>query len=437
MNLIVNSCNKISGKISVGGDKSITHRSLILGAIANGKTEIINCSHAEDCLSTIKCLRAMGVEINVEKNKIIIAGRGLKGLKEPEDVLDCGNSGTTMRLLAGLVSGQNFYSVLTGDDSLRKRPMRRIIEPLKLMGARIESRRDNFAPLGISGNRLKGIEYKMPVASAQVKSSLMIAGLYADSKTIIEEPIRSRDHTERLFKFFGIKFKRKNNKITVLPAKGFSGKIIKIPNDISSAAFFLILGILIADKLTLKDTGINPLRIGIIQVLQDAGSKITLENQRKFCNEPIADIVVKKKKPEPFIISGTLIPRLIDEIPVLAVLATQLEGRSIIKDAKELRVKETDRIRAIVTELKKFGANIKEIEDGLIIDGPTELIGTVCDSYKDHRIAMTLTIAGLIAKGRTIIKDIDCISISFPDFVNTLKEVCGEGYLQLDDTLFN
>jgi len=382
MNLIVNSCNKISGKISVGGDKSITHRSLILGAIANGKTEIINCSHAEDCLSTIKCLRAMGVEINVEKNKIIIAGRGLKGLKEPEDVLDCGNSGTTMRLLAGLVSGQNFYSVLTGDDSLRKRPMRRIIEPLKLMGARIESRRDNFAPLGISGNRLKGIEYKMPVASAQVKSSLMIAGLYADSKTIIEEPIRSRDHTERLFKFFGIKFKRKNNKITVLPAKGFSGKIIKIPNDISSAAFFLILGILIADKLTLKDTGINPLRIGIIQVLQDAGSKITLENQRKFC-------------------------------------------------------KETDRIRAIVTELKKFGANIKEIEDGLIIDGPTELIGTVCDSYKDHRIAMTLTIAGLIAKGRTIIKDIDCISISFPDFVNTLKEVCGEGYLQLDDTLFN
>jgi len=437
MNLIVNSCNKISGKISVGGDKSITHRSLILGAIANGKTEIINYSHAEDCLSTIKCLRAMGVEINVEKNKIIIAGRGLKGLKEPEDVLDCGNSGTTMRLLAGLVSGQNFYSVLTGDDSLRKRPMRRIIEPLKLMGARIESRRDNFAPLGISGNRLKGIEYKMPVASAQVKSSLMIAGLYADSKTIIIEPIRSRDHTERLFKFFGIKFKRKNNKITVLPAKGFSGKIIKIPNDISSAAFFLILGILTADKLTLKDTGINPLRIGIIQVLKDAGSKITLENQRNFCNEPIADIVVKKKKPEPFIISGTLIPKLIDEIPVLAVLATQLEGRSIIKDAKELRVKETDRIKAIVTELKKFGANIKEIEDGLIIDGPTELIGTVCGSYKDHRIAMALTIAGLIAKGRTIIKDIDCISISFPDFVNTLKEVCGEGYLQLDDTFFN
>ncbi len=437
MNLIVNSCNKISGKISVGGDKSITHRSLILGAIANGKTEIINYSRAEDCFSTIKCLKAMGVEINVEKNKVVIVGKGLKGLKEPEDVLDCGNSGTTMRLLAGLISGQNFYSVLTGDDSLRKRPMGRIIEPLKLMGARIESRKDNFAPLSISGNRLKGIEYKMPVASAQVKSSLMIAGLYADSETIIEEPIRSRDHTERLFKFFGIKFKRKNYKIVVLPAKEFSGKIIKIPNDISSAAFFLILGIFAADKLIIKDTGINPLRIGIIQVLKDSGAKIALENQRNFCDEPIADIVVKKKTPEPFIISGPLIPRLIDEIPVLAVLATQLEGRTIIKDAKELRVKETDRIKAIVRELKKFGANIKEIEDGLIINGPTELTGTVCDSYKDHRIAMALTIAGLIAKGRTTIKDIDCINISFPDFVNTLKEVCGERYLQLDDTFVN
>ncbi len=433
MNLIVHSCSRISGKISVGGDKSITHRSLILGAIAEGRTEIINYSSGEDCISTLNCLKALGIEMNVNKRKIVIQGKGLNGLKEPENVLDCGNSGTTMRLLAGLLSAQKFYSVLTGDDSLRKRPMGRVIEPLKLMGAWIESRKGNFAPLSIRGNELKSIEYTMPVASAQVKSALMLAGLYAKSNTIIKEPIQSRDHTERLFEFFGIKFSRKNNNIVVPPAKGFSGKIIVIPNDISSAAFFLILGILTADKLVLKDTGINPLRIGIIEVLKNSGASISINKKRDFCNEPVADIFVQKQKPNPFIISNSMIPKLIDEIPVLAVLATQLKGRSIIKDAKELRIKETDRIKAIANELKKFGADIKEIEDGLIINGPTKLNGTACESYKDHRIAMALTIAGLIAKGRTIIKDIDCINISFPDFVNLLKEVCGEGFIQVDD----
>ncbi len=433
MNLIIHSCERISGKISVGGDKSITHRSLILGAISTGQTEIINYSSAEDCFSTLNCLKSLGVEINVDKDKILILGRGLRGLKEPENVLDCRNSGTTVRLLAGLLSAQHFYSVLTGDDSLRKRPMGRIVEPLKLMGAKIESRKGNYIPLSIIGNKLKGIEYKMPVASAQVKSSLMIAGLYAKSKTVIVEPIQSRDHTERLFEFLGIKFIRKNKKIVVYPINKFIGKVIKVPNDISSAAFFLVLGILTADNLILKDTGINPLRTGIIEVLKNSGVKIVIEKQKFFCNEPVADIIVKKQKPSPFVISNPMIPKLIDEIPVLAVLATQLEGRSLIKDAKELRVKETDRIKAIAHELKKFGADIKEIADGLIINGPTRLQGTVCESYKDHRIAMALAIAGLIAKGKTVIKDADCIKISFPDFVKTLKEVCGEEYIQCDD----
>ncbi|MEO0129576.1 MAG: 3-phosphoshikimate 1-carboxyvinyltransferase [candidate division WOR-3 bacterium] len=434
MNLVVHGCDSISGKISVGGDKSITHRSLILGSIARGRTEIINYSSGKDCISTLNCLKSLGVEINLSKRKISIEGKGLKGLKEPENILDCENSGTTMRLLAGLLSAQKFYSVLTGDDSLRKRPMGRVIEPLKLMGARIESRKGNFAPLSIVGNELKGIEYTMPVASAQVKSSLMLAGLYAKTNTVIHEPIPSRDHTERLFEFFGIKFIKVNNNIVVPPAKVFFGKTILIPNDISSAAFFLILGILSADKLVLKDTGINPMRSGLMEVLKISGASIDIENQKNLCNEPVADIVVKKQRLKPFIVSDGMVPKLIDEIPILAVLATQLEGRSIIKDAKELRIKETDRIKAIANELKKFGADIKEIEDGLIINGPTKLQGAVCDSYKDHRIAMALTIAGLIAKGSTIIKDIDCINISFPDFVNILKEVCGEEFIQVDDT---
>lgn len=354
MDLIVKKCSKISGEISVGGDKSITHRSLILGAIARGKTEIINYSAAEDCFSTLKCLQAMGVEIEIQKNKIVVEGRGLSGLSEPEDVLQCGNSGTTMRLLTGLLAGQTFYSVLTGDNSLRNRPMERVIKPLRMMGAKIDSRKGGFAPLSIRGSKLKGIEYRLPVPSAQIKSALMLAGLYANSETVIEEPVPSRDHTERLFMFLEIKFNKKNNRIKVYPAQEFKGKVLKIPNDISSAGFFISLGILTADKLVLRDTGVNPLRSGMIEVLRKCNARISIENKRELGAEPVADIVVKKSKPSPFVISGQLIPKLIDEIPILAVLATQLNGSSIIKNAGELRIKETDRIKSIVSELKKI-----------------------------------------------------------------------------------
>ncbi|MCX7995174.1 MAG: 3-phosphoshikimate 1-carboxyvinyltransferase [candidate division WOR-3 bacterium] len=433
MNLRVKKCSIASGEIVVGGDKSITHRSLILGAIARGRTEILDYSRAEDCLSTLRCLKKLGAEIEIEKKKIVINGKGLRSLHEPDDVLDCGNSGTTMRLLAGLLAGQKFYSVLSGDDSLRKRPMERVIKPLKLMGARIESRQGGFAPLAIRGNRLEGIEYRLPVASAQVKSSLMLAGLYADSETIIEEPVPTRDHTERLFKFFGIKFIKKKNRIRVIPGQEFKGIRINIPNDISSAAFFVVLGCLIAKKLILRNIGINPLRTGMIEVLKDSGALIEIKNQKVYAGEPVGDVFVKKHKPSPFVIGAPLIPTLIDEIPVLAVLATQLEGTSIIKDAAELRVKETDRLKAIAGELKKFGANIKELADGLMINGPSRLKGTVCESYNDHRIAMALTIAGLIADGETVIKNAQCIKISFPDFIDKLKTICGEDYVRIED----
>ncbi|MGB9720543.1 MAG: 3-phosphoshikimate 1-carboxyvinyltransferase [bacterium] len=434
MNLLVRKCSKSAGAIAVGGDKSITHRSLILGAIGEGRTIIYNYSRAQDCVSTLRCLQMMNVEIAVNKKNIVVNGRGLYGLDEPQDVLDCGNSGTTMRLLSGLLAGQRFFSILTGDESLRKRPMKRIIEPLRQMGARINSRKDGYSPLSINGFQLKGIRYRLPVASAQVKSALMLAGLYANSKTTITEPVLTRDHTERIFRFFGIKFCKSGNDITVFPNQQFRGRTLIIPNDISSASFFIVLGILTAKNgLVLKNTGINPLRNGMIEILKEAGARIEFENHRKTGGEPIADIVVKKSEISPFLISDKMIPRLIDEIPVLAVLATQLNGRSVIKDAQELRVKETDRITAISTELKKLGADIVEIEDGLIINGPTRLKGTVCNSHNDHRIAMALTIAGLIAEGKTIIENAECIRISFPDFVELLKEVCYGRCIQIAD----
>lgn len=309
--------------------------------------------------------------------------------------------------------------------------MKRVIEPLRMMGAEIRSRTNGLAPLSITGKKLKAIEYKLPVASAQVKSALMLAGFYADSYTVIEEPVYTRDHTERLFEFFNVKFIKEKNKIIIYPAQSFSGRIIYIPNDISSAAFFIVLGILIAEKITIKEIGLNPLRTGIVDVLKQSGADITIGEKKGTCNEPIADIIIKKSEPSPFTISGHLIPRLIDEIPVLAVLATQLKGRSIIKDAKELRVKETDRIKAISDGLKKLGADIEEVDDGLIINGPTKLKGAVCESYNDHRIAMALAIAGLIAEGEVVIKGAECVNISFPEFIKILQEICGEEYVQI------
>lgn len=434
MDLIVKNCKKIDGIIAVGGDKSITHRSLIIASIGQGETEVHNYSHADDCFSTLKCMRRLGVDIEVDKNTIFVKGRGIDGLSEPDDILDCGNSGTTMRLLTGLLAGQKFYTVLNGDASLRKRPMGRVIEPLSLMGAVINSRKNGLAPLSIIGNKLTGIEYELPVASAQVKSALMFAGLYADSETVIVESVPTRDHTERLFEFYGIKFSRHGKRIRVYPGSNFRGKLIDVPNDISSAAFFIVLGLISATKeLILKDTGINLLRCGIIEVLKGVGADITIENHRMCAGEPAADIIVKKSELEPFYIAGALVPKLIDEIPVLTVLATQINGKSIIRDAQELRLKETDRIKAIATELKKMGADIEEREDGLRIKGPTRLTGCLCKSHNDHRIAMALAIAGLVAEGETMIKNVDCISISFPSFTELLKQIAGGDYVSTKD----
>ncbi len=427
MDLIVNKPERICGIVNVGGDKSITHRALIIGAIAEGRTRIFNYSRSLDCQSTADCLRELGIEIEWSKDCYIINGKGLYGVHEPDDVLNCGNSGTTMRLLAGLLAGRDFFSVLTGDDSLRNRPMRRIIEPLTLMGAKIYARKNGFAPLCILPARLKGIEYKIPVASAQVKSALMLALLYADGPGVIEESSETRDHTERMFEAFSISFKKTCNRIEVFPGQRFNGVDIVVPNDIYSAAFFLTLGAIVQDsEIVIKDTGINPTRTGIIEILQQAGARIELLNKKSFSNEPVADIKVSGSEIKPFIIEKDIVPRLIDEIPVLAVAATQANGITIVRDAQELRVKETDRLRVIVQELKKIGARIEEREDGFVVEGRTQLMGAVCDSHNDHRIAMALAIAGLVAEGKTVIRNAECINISFPDFINVLKEVCGE-----------
>lgn len=434
MDLIVKNCKKVEGRISVGGDKSITHRSLIIASISQDEIEIHNYSHADDCSSTLSCLKRLGVDIEADKNAIYVRGRGIDGLSEPDDILYCGNSGTTMRLLTGLLAGQKFYAVLTGDASLRKRPMGRVIEPLSLMGAVINSRKNGLAPLSIIGSKLTGIEYELPVASAQVKSALMFAGLYADSKTVIVESVSTRDHTERLFEFFGIKCRSNGKRIVIYPGGNLKGKRIDVPNDISSAAFFVVLGLISAAKeLILENTGINPLRCGMIEVLKGAGADITIENTRMCAGEPTADIIVKKSALEPFYIAGELVPKLIDEIPILAVLATQLNGETIIKNAQELRIKETDRISAITTELKKMGADIQEREDGLRIIGPTRLKGCICESHNDHRIAMALAIAGLVAEGETMIKNVDCISISFPSFTKLLKQIAGCDYVRTNN----
>jgi len=427
--LILSKSAKVKGKIKVGGDKSITHRALIIGSIADGITILKDYSKCEDCMTTLEIMKNLGVNILKNKATIRIEGKGLRGLKEPLDVLDCKNSGTSMRLLSGLLAGQNFFSILTGDSSLNKRPMKRIIEPLSLMGADISGRDNNqFAPLAIKGRNLKAINYTTPVASAQIKSSILLASLYAEGNSSITEPAKSRDHTEKMLSLFRAKIESSGNRIFLKEKSKLIAKEedIIIPGDISSAAFFLVLASVIkSSKVLIKNVGINPTRTGILDVLQKMGADITLKNKKDNNYEPIADLLVKGKKLEGIEVSGDIIPKIIDEIPVLAVAATQAEGITRIKDAKELRVKETDRIYAITTGLKKMGAKIEEKTDGLIIEGPTKLKGNTCESFGDHRIGMALAIAGIIAEGKTTIEKSECIDISFPEFTETLRKICG------------
>ncbi len=428
MKLRISKKNKLKGKIKVPGDKSISHRSIIINSLAKGKSVIKGFLESEDCLHTLNAFRQMGVEIEKkEAGNYIINGNGLNNLHEPDKIINCGNSGTSMRLLSGVLSGQNFYAVLNGDDSLRNRPMKRIIEPLRKMGADIWGRdKNNKAPLSINGKNLSGINYNLPVASAQVKSAILLAGLYTKEELIIKEPGVSRDHTERFLLNCGINININNRTIKLKKGKKILNPLdMQIPGDISSASFFIAAGLIIPDsEILIKDIGVNPTRSGIIDLIKKMNGKIELLNYRNNNGEPIADILVRHSKLKANTIEKDIIPRLIDEIPIISIIASQAEGKTIIKDAEELRVKETDRIKAIVCELKKMGVNIEERKDGLIINGPSKLKGGVkINTYGDHRIAMSFIIAALIANGETIIKNTSCINTSFPGFMKIINSL--------------
>ena len=426
MELILEKASKLKGNIFVPGDKSISHRSLILGSIAQGETRIYNFLNSLDCLKTLECMQALGAEIELGKDNFVkIKGKGLYGLQEPKDILDVGNSGTTIRLLTGLLSGQDFYSVLCGDASIRKRPMKRVVEPLRLMGADIWGRKDGqFAPLSVRGNKLNPLQYILPVASAQVKTALLLAGLYTKGETIIKEPLPARDHTERMLEIMQANIKISPPEIKLTGGRELKSTDIFIPGDISSAAYFIAAAsILKGSQITIKQVGINPTRTGIIEMLNKMGAKIDTLNYRIKSNEPQADLMIERSKLQGVEIKKENIPFLIDELPLIAVVATQAQGKTVVSGAKELRVKETDRIKAIVSELRKMGADIKEREDGFIVEGPSKLKGAVCESYNDHRIAMSLAVAALLAEGKTIIRNSECIDISFPGFEKILQKL--------------
>lgn len=427
MLLRVNRVERIQGQIGVPGDKSISHRALILGSLASEKVEVRNFLAADDCLSTLECLRQLGGSFKhiEDKKTVLIEGVGLEGFKEPVDVLDAGNSGTTMRVLPGLLSGQSFFSVITGDDSLRRRPMLRIVEPLKEMGADIWGRQGgDRAPLAINGRRLKGIAYTTPVPSAQIKTAILVAGLLAEGETSVVEREKSRDHTERMLRFFGAQVEVDGNRSRLLGRGALGGGLIDIPGDLSSAAFFVTAAaILPKSELTLTQVGVNKTRAGILEVLRRMGALIDEENVVTTSEEPRADLVVKPGELKAVAIGADLIPRIIDELPLVAVAATQAAGKTVISGAAELRVKESDRLSSMTRELTKMGARIKEKEDGLEIDGPTPLSGARCESHGDHRVAMALAVAGLRADGATTIEGGECVAVSYPEFEATLETV--------------
>jgi len=410
----------LAGEIAVPGDKSISHRSVMLAGLADRPVRITNFLAAADCLSTVACMRSLGVKIEqTGDNELIVTGRGLFGLSEPDDILDAGNSGTTLRLLTGILAGQPFFSILSGDGSLRRRPMARVIAPLSKMGCRILGREQHrYAPLAIlPADGIHGIAYAMPVASAQVKSALLFAGMFADGPTSITEPYLSRDHSERMLQTFGAKLSRSGLTVKLTPVQElFAPPVIDVPGDISSAAFWLVAATIIpGSRLRLTNVGVNPTRTGIIDILRRMGADITVTAERRVGEEPVADLLVAAAELTGTTVEGEIIPRLIDEIPVLAVAALFARGRTVISGAEELRVKETDRLKAIAMELAKMGARIEETPDGLIIDGPQPLTGAVCSSHGDHRMAMALAVAGMAAGGAEI-EEADCVAISYPGF---------------------
>ena len=414
--------NTLKGAVTVPGDKSISHRSIMFGALAEGTTRVTNFLQGADCLSTMDCFRKLGIQIENLRDEILIHGKGLHGLQAPVSLLDVGNSGTTTRLISGILAGQQFTTELNGDASIQTRPMKRIMEPLSLMGAQIESLRGNgCAPLRIQGAPLHGIHYTSRVASAQVKSCILLAGLYADSPTSVTEPYLSRNHSEIMLKHFGADISSKGTTATILPDPRLTAQEIKVPGDISSAAYFIAAALMVPDsEILIKNVGINPTRDGLLQVCQDMGADITLLNEDYSSGEPTADILVRSSELHGTTIGGAVIPTLIDELPVVAALACFAEGTTIIKDAQELKVKESNRIDVMVKNLSAMGAHITATDDGMIIEGGHPLHGAVIDSKLDHRIAMTFAVTALASDGETEIIGADCVQISYPDFYSDL-----------------
>lgn len=412
--MVIQKIKKAVGQIKVPGDKSISHRAVMLGSLASGVTEISGFLKGADCLSTIDCFRKMGIDIDINGENVTVHGNGLRGLKKPDEMLYTGNSGTTTRLLCGILAGQNFDTSITGDVSIQKRPMGRVVKPLSMMGAKIEN---EYCPLYITGTKLHGIDYKMPVASAQVKTAIILAGLYADGETVIHEIEKSRDHTELMLSAMGADLTVDNLDITVKPTNDLTAVNVDVPGDISSAAFFLVLGAIMPNsQITVTNVGINPTRTGIIDVLKDMGADITLENVHTSAGETVADITVRSSSLKGTTVGGDIIPRLIDELPIIAVAAVFADGQTVIKDAQELKVKETNRIRAIVDEFNKCGIDITETDDGMIINGGKSIHGADFKTYGDHRMAMSLTVLAQLADCESTLDDSDCACVSYPTF---------------------
>ncbi len=415
----------LKGELTVPGDKSISHRAVMFGSIAEGITEITNFLQGADCLSTISCFQKLGVEIENAPGKILIHGNGLYGLSAPDEILDAGNSGTTTRLISGILAAQKFDVTLTGDSSIQKRPMMRIIEPLRLMGAQIESLKGNdCAPLLITGASLHGIHYQSGIASAQVKSAILLAGLYADSPTSVTEPYISRNHSEIMLHYFGADIAAINTTVTIKPRPKLFGQKVVVPGDISSAAYFIAAGLITPNsEILLKNVGINPTRNGILDVAEQMGGDITYFNVNNEEGEPTADLLIRSSHLQGITIEGSVIPKLIDEIPVIAIMAAFANGTTIIKDAAELKVKESNRIDVMVDNLSAMGAKILGTDDGMIIEGGIPLTGATIDSKSDHRIAMSFAIAALNSAGVTKILGEECIRISYPDFFKDLQSL--------------
>lgn len=416
----------LHGELSIPGDKSVSHRSIMFGALADGLTEADNFLSGADCLSTIACFRQMGIEIEKNNDHVLIHGKGLHGLTAPTDVLDAGNSGTTVRLMSGILSGQNFSSVITGDSSIQKRPMKRIMTPLQMMQADICSINDNgCAPLKINGSRLQGIDYNSPVASAQVKSCVLLAGLYGDRPTSVTEPVVSRNHSELMLKYFGADLQVQGKTVSIQPEPLLIGQKVLVPGDISSAAYFIAAALLVpGSEVLLHNVGINPTRDGMLRVCKAMGADITLLNENTSGAEPCADLLIRSSTLNGTVIEGDIIPTLIDELPMIAVLAAFANGTTIIRDAAELRVKESDRIAVMTENLTRMGCDVEATEDGMIIHGGKPLHGAVIDTQKDHRIAMSCAVAALACEGEMDILDGDCVTISYPAFYNDLASLC-------------